>query len=97
MGKLAELWQQIKDMDYDDPRVPEVQKEINDVEEWMITKGYKTDGVTQWGKFSGNSNEYPHHTGFVRYEDISMIGDLNGLGISYNADGSVHICPKCNT
>lgn len=96
MGKLADLWQQIRDMDDDDPRLPEVQKKINEVEQWMIDKGYKTDGITQWGKKSGDSNDYPHHTGFIRFEDIHMVAELNGLDVNYNPDGSVHKCDKCS-
>ena len=96
MGKLGDLWQQIRDMDFEDPRRVEVQKEINKVEQWMIDKGYKKDGLTQWGESgSKTSLSYPHHTGFVRFEDIHMVAELNGLGISYNADGSVHVCTNC--
>ena len=97
MGKLGDLWQQIRDMNWDDPRRNDVQKEINSIEEWMITKGIKKDGITQWGEMSGgNSIIYPHHTGYVRFEDISMVGELNGKGLHYNSDGSVHICPICS-
>ena len=96
MGKLSELWQMIKDMDEDDPRVPEVQQEINKVEKWMIEKGYKKDGVTQWGKtISINPNIYPHHTGYVKLEDVDLIGELNGLHINYDRDGNIHHCTNC--
>ena len=82
-------------MDFDDPRVPEIQKEINSIEEWMIGKGIKKEGLTQWGMGGGNAINYPHHTGYVKFKDIHLVGELNGLGINYNEDGSVHVCPNC--
>lgn len=82
-------------MDDDDPRIVEVQKEINSIEEWMIGKGIKKNGITQWTKFGKITEIYPHHTGYVRFEDIHMVAELNGLGINYNQDGSIHTCTNC--
>lgn len=95
MGKLADLWQQLKDLDYDDPRVIEVQQAINETEMWMISKGYKTDGITKFGNISGDSPLYPHHTGFIKLKDVELLAEYNELGLNYNLDGSVHVCSKC--
>lgn len=95
MGKLSDLWQELKDMDYNDPRVVEVQKEINNTEQWMIEKGYKKDGLTKFSGVAGDSPHYPHHTGFIKFGDINLLSEYNELGINYNSDGSIHTCVKC--
>lgn len=77
MGKLGDLWQQIRDMDYDDPRREEVQKEINNVEQWMIDKGYKDDGITKWGDAGGTNIDYPYKTGYVKFDDIDKLPEYN--------------------
>lgn len=93
MGKLKDLWDELKNMDYDDPRKEEVQQEINKVEEWMISKGIKKDGVTQWNNNGmGYSSFYPVHTGFVRIEDVDLLSDFNDSGINYNLDNKPHFC-----
>lgn len=69
MGRLSELWSLLKEMEADDPRRDDIQKQINDVEAWMIQKGYKKDGITKWGGY-GNSKNYPDRTGYIWYEDI---------------------------
>lgn len=95
MGKLGDLWQQLKDLPDDDPRVPDIQKEINRIEQWMIDNGYKDDEPTKFGSITSELPHYPHHTGFVRFEDIKLLAEYNGLGINYNSDGSIHNCQKC--
>jgi hypothetical protein len=84
-------------MDWDDPMRPDIEKKINDIEQFCIEKGY--GGITKltvWGNMSNNeSPNYPYHTGFVNLRDIPMVGELNGTGLNYNADKSIHHCKKC--
>ena len=95
-GDLGRYWDQLRNMDWDDPRREDVQKNINGIEVYMIKMKWKTDGITQWDKSSNkNSQEYPFHTGFVDFGDISMVGKLNGKGINYNSDNSIHNCQLC--
>ena len=91
MGKLSNLWTEYKSCDKNDPHRRDLQKEINKLEAWMIQKGYKTDGLTQWYEGGGKSKNYPWHSGTVWLEDIWMIGSMNEKGINYNNDGSIHI------
>lgn len=94
MGKLADLWQQYNDTPVSDPYRKELQKQINDIETWMIGKGLRKE-ITKWNEGEG-SDIYPWHTGSVRFEDIFMVAGLNGIGINYNRDKSVHVCQQCN-
>lgn len=96
MGKLQQLWDELRATDRDDPRRAEIQSEINKVEKWMISKGIKQPGTeTKWNTSEQISNRYPWHVDVVFFEDMWMVADLNGKGINYNADKSVHICDEC--
>ena len=56
-------------MELDDPERFGVQNEINQTEQWMISKGYKTTGITKWNVTSDSKN-YPDGTGYIFFEDI---------------------------
>lgn len=97
IGKLADLWQNLRDTDFNDPKRADIQEEINKIERYMIKKGWKTDGETKWyDNEQSVSVLYPHHSGAVYFEDLYMVADLNGKGINYGSDGSVHVCEDCN-
>lgn len=94
MGKLAELRDELYELENDNPRVPELQKEINKIEKWCI------DNNPDWGvKLSvwGNSSSkvYPWHSGAVHLDDIYMVASLNGKGINLEHDGTAHLCDNC--
>lgn len=91
MGKLSDLWQEYKSLPRDHPKRKELQSDINKIEEWMIEKGYKTDGVTQWYDTDAPSTNYPWKSGAVWFEDMWQCADLNGVGINYNYDKSVRV------
>ena len=76
MGKLSELWAQYKSLERDDSRRADIQKEINNVEQWMIDKGYKTTPLTQWYNGMKTSPNYPEGTGYIWYEDLNKIGEI---------------------
>lgn len=90
----AELFDKLDELPHDDPQVPGIQKRINEIEQWMIKKGFITH-TTKWGAFTDKSELYPFHTGYVNFGDISLVGALNGKGINYNMDKSIHNCPIC--
>jgi len=97
MGKLRELREKREQMDWEDPERKETEKEINRIEQWCIDndKGFVTK-LTVFGKNpTGESDLYPWHTGFVHFRDIFMVGTLNGTGINYNADKTIHHCELC--
>jgi len=97
MSKLGDLWGQLRGMDIDDPRKIDVQKKINKIERYMINQKWKTDGITQWSNSTvGASSIYPWHTGYIKLKDIQMVGGMNGKGINYNSDGSIHNCQLCS-
>lgn len=92
-GKLAELWGELKETDYDDPKRLDLQKEINKIERYCIDQGYEGfTSITNWNNNSNStSNIYPWKSGVVYFDDIWMVGSLNGKNIDYNSDGSVHV------
>lgn len=98
IGKLGELWDQLRATDYNDPKRKEIQEEINKVERYCIAHNYAGfTSETKWYDNDQNNSElYPHHTGAVYFEDLYMVADLNGKGINYGSDGSVHLCEDCN-
>lgn len=50
MGKLSELWQDLKATS-DDVKKKEIQKKINDIEEWMIDNKFGSiKNKTDWSK-----------------------------------------------
>jgi len=97
MGKLADLREQRENMSYDDPNRIHIEEEINKIEQWCIDsgKGFVTKLTTWTNEYGGECELYPHHTAFVDVRDIWMVGELNGKGISYNSDKSIHHCQKC--
>jgi len=89
-----ELFDKLDDLPVDDPQIPGIQKRINEIERWMIKKKF-IKYETKWGVFSDQSELYPHHTGFVNFADIQLVGALNGKGLNYNKDNSIHNCKRC--
>lgn len=94
MGKLKDLWEELKTLDNDNPRKKEVQKEINDIEEWMIGRGLKKDGTTKWYD-NIRSDNYPWHSGAVYLEDLKLMSQYNSEHLNYNKDNSIHVCERC--
>lgn len=98
MGRLADLWAEWRSLDKSDPRRKEVQEEINKVEQYCISHNYAGfTSVTKWYDGGGQSSSYPFHTGAVYLEDIDMVASLNGKGLNFNTDKSVHNCKDCDT
>lgn len=96
MGKLKELWDKLKTLEEGDQRIPDIQLEINKIEQFCINKGYGGfTSITNWNNVKGTSPLYPWHTGFVFINDISLVGDLNGKGINYDKSGGIHKCGNC--
>lgn len=89
--------EELENLEWDNPRREEIQKEINRIEQYCIDKGYgNITSLTIWNQTQGGGNpDYPYHTGYVKIQDIGMVGELNGTGINYNRDKSVHHCQKC--
>lgn len=85
-----ELFDKLDELSADDPQIPMIQKRINEIERWMIKKGF-TKHETKWGTFSDKSELYPYETGYVDFSDIHLVGALNGTGLNYNTDKSVHV------
>ena len=79
MGKRAELFEELEALPPGDPRAKDIRKKINEIELWMIGKGF-LNRKTRWGDDSLPKG-YPWHTACVFYEDIRMCGDLNNKGI----------------
>lgn len=72
IGKLSDLWQKLRSLDFDDPERFEIQKQINEVESWMISKGYKTTGITKWNVTLESPN-YPDKTGYLFWQDLYKV------------------------
>lgn len=92
-SKRQALFDQLDMLEPDDPRIPEIQQEINEIEKWMITKGY-IRSVTKWGD-SNISPVYPYHTGAVYIEDISRVAIFNNEGLNYTVTKAIHVCKMC--
>jgi hypothetical protein len=98
LGKLRDLKERREQMDWDDPNRVAIEEEINKIEQWCIdnNKGFVTK-LTTWTNGLGGDNElYPWHTGYIDVKDIWMVGSLNGKGLNYNTDKSIHICQHCS-
>ena len=96
MGKLKELWDQLKSLDDDSPLRGDIQKEINKLEEYCISKGFAGfTTITNWNNNKSKSDIYPWHSGAVFASDIWMVGELNGKHLNYNSDNSIHVCDEC--
>lgn len=96
MGKLKDLWTQLKSMDDDDPQRGDIQKEINKLEQYCINQKYAGfTSLTNWNSIKSKSNLYPWHSGSVFVDDIYMVGALNGKGLNYTNEMKIHMCDKC--
>ena len=96
MGRIRELKEELEQLPFNDPRIPILRKKINEMEQWCIeNKPEWGVTLTKWTDCGvGNNEDYPWNTGYVYIGDIEMVGSLNGTGINYNSDGSVHVSPN---
>ena len=97
MASLGEMRAEHDQMEWDDPNRVALETEINKREQWCIdNKPEYNVTLTIWSQVMGGGNpDYPWHTGYVKLKDLGMCGDLNGSGLNYNTDQSIHHCPKC--
>lgn len=98
MGKLADLREMRENMEWDNPDRVSIEEEINKIERWCIdnNKGFVTKLTTWTNGHGGDTTLYPWHTGYCDIRDIWMVASLNGKGLHYNSDKSVHICTHCS-
>jgi len=89
-----ELFAKLDDLPADSPQIPKTQKRINEIEEWMIKQGF-IKHITRFGDFTDQSSLYPYKTGFIDFNDVKLIGSLNGKGLNYNKDNTIHNCNLC--
>ena len=90
IGKLKDLWEQLKSLDENSPLRDDIQKQINKTEQWCIDNGIAGfTSITNFASGKSSSNIYPWTAGAVWLKDISMVGDLNGKGINYGLDGEI--------
>lgn len=93
MGRLKDLWSELKSLDREDPKRKVLQAEINKIEKFCISKGYEGFAVTMW--HDGNSSpRYPFNNGAIWYDDIWQMAEFNRKGLNYNNDGSIHVDDK---
>ena len=91
MGESRQqLFDKLDELSPDDPQVSGIQKRINEIERWMIKKKF-IKHETKWGVFINKSSLYPYETGYVMFDDIKLVGSLNGKGLNYNIDGTIHV------
>ena len=98
MGKLRDLRERREQMEWDDPNRIALEEEINKIEQWCIdnNKGFVTKLTTWTNGLGGDNDLYPWHTGYIDVKDTWMVATLNGKGINYNSDKSIHICRNCS-
>ena len=98
MGKLRDLRERREQMEWDDPNRIALEEEINKIEQWCIdnNKGFVTKLTTWTNGLGGDNDLYPWHTGYIDVKDMWMVATLNGKGINYNSDKSVHVCRNCS-
>ena len=98
MGKLRDLRERREQMEWDDPNRIALEEEINKIEQWCIdnNKGFVTKLTTWTNGLGGDNDLYPWHTGYIDVKDMWMVSTLNGKGINYNSDKSVHVCRNCS-
>ena len=98
MGKLRDLRERREQMEWDDPDRIAIEEEINKIEQWCIdnNKGFVTKLTTWTNGLGGDNDLYPRHTGYVDVKDMWMVATLNGKGINYNSDKSIHVCRNCS-
>lgn len=81
MGRLKELWAELRSLDKNDPRREEVQKRINETEQFCIDHGYAGfTSITKWNNGKVVSDEYPQNTGYVYLEDIDKVYKMEDGG-----------------
>ena len=98
MGKLRDFRERREQMEWEDPDRIAIEEEINKIEQWCIdnNKGFVTKLTTWTNGLGGDNDLYPWHTGYVDVKDMWMVATLNGKGINYNSDKSVHVCRNCS-
>ena len=98
MGKLADLRERREQMEWDDSDRIAIEEEINKIEQWCIdnNKGFVTKLTTWTSGNMGYNKLYPWHTGYIEVKDTWMVGNLNGKGLNYNSDKSIHLCQNCS-
>ena len=98
MGKLRDLRERREQMEWDDPNRIAIEEEINKIEQWCIdnNKGFVTKLTTWTNGLGGDNDLYPWHTGYIDVKNMWMVSTLNGKGINYNSDKSVHVCRNCS-
>lgn len=92
---LSHYWTELRTLRRDDPRKKIVQQEINKIERWMQSKGIKKGALTKWNDGENLPETYPHHTAYIYFDDLQLIGDFNGSGVNVNWNGEKHDCKFC--
>ena len=84
-------------MEWDDHDRIKIEEEINKIEQWCIdnNNGFVTK-LTKWSNNNMANNTYPWHTGYIEVKDIWMVASLNGKGLNYNKDKTIHFCENCS-
>ena len=97
MGKLRDLRERRDQMEWDDHDRIKIEEEINKIEQWCIdnNNGFVTK-LTKWSNNNMENNTYPWHTGYIEVKDTWMVGSLNGKGLNYNKDKTIHFCENCS-
>ena len=97
MGKLRDLRERREQMEWDDHDRIKIEEEINKIEQWCIdnNNGFVTK-LTKWSNNNMENNTYPWHTGYIEVKDTWMVASLNGKGLNYNKDKTIHFCENCS-
>tara|TARA_B110000914_G_C15352292_1_gene394497 strand:- start:61 stop:354 length:294 start_codon:yes stop_codon:yes gene_type:complete len=97
MGKLRDLRERREQMEWDDHDRISIEEEINKIEQWCIdnNNGFVTK-LTKWSNNNMANNTYPWHTGYIEVKDTWMVASLNGKGLNYNKDKTIHFCENCS-
>jgi len=97
MGKLRDLRERRDQMEWDDHDRIKIEEEINKIEQWCIdnNNGFVTK-LTKWSNNNMANNTYPWHTGYIEVKDTWMVASLNGKGLNYNKDKTIHFCENCS-
>jgi hypothetical protein len=97
LGKLRDLRDRRDQMEWDDHDRISIEEEINKIEQWCIdnNNGFVTK-LTKWSNNNMANNTYPWHTGYIEVKDIWMVASLNGKGLNYNKDKTIHFCENCS-
>lgn len=75
--KLKELWAEYKTLEPSDPRRKELQKEINRMEEWCISRGYEGFKITRFNDNEGvDSKNYPQDSGAIWFGDYNKLEEV---------------------